>query len=86
MDEAKICENCKYYRKHYFLFKGRFTATFSGHCITNRNRPSVKFNQCCNKWELAENRETRQAEDIKKILLRAAKQINEIAKILKTKD
>ena len=79
-----FCENCNYFRMHYFLFKGILIPTHNGHCLFSRRIGLVDYHNSCDKLKADKNIQSQQSEAIEKILLRTAKQIEEIAAILKT--
>lgn len=83
MDRKFFCLNCTYFKQHYYWNIDRLTAAVSGHCSARIKKPLVHDNDFCNKWELAENQTEQLNDDITKILRRTAKQINDIAAILK---
>ena len=71
MDEQKdkCCENCKFYRTHYIIFRTKLTE-FGGHCTNDLIcRPSSKYKfQPLTDCDLWESNETQIAENKKRIV------------------
>ena len=83
MNKDFSCGNCKYFMQHYYWFKYKLKNAYSGHCVGHRKPRLVEVNGYCDKWELTETGQQPQKANIENILLQMAKQVEDIAAILK---
>lgn len=77
------CQNCKHFVQHCYWRKDKLKIACSGHCLGYNRLRLVFETDFCNRWEITEISETEFYEKIEEYLQRAAKQINDIAAILK---
>lgn len=85
----KTCKNCKYVRQHYSVFDGMFSPVPNAfHCAhRDKVRKSVfdncvKNNVACKYWEQYEIRKEEIKRDIKNILIRLSKQLDNVIQVL----
>ena len=81
--EEKNCELCGFYVQHYVKRHNKFRKV-SGYCINKK--PRIKELKPCELWKPDENTEERQKQSICDALRDMAKQIDDIAIILKNED
>jgi len=87
LNENKICENCKFFLQHYVKTKLKLRPINCGQCVSNKYRGKLKNKKpsdtACDFWENIDIKDETK-EVIKTALKNMAKQINEIAFILKS--
>lgn len=84
--EEKVCGNCKNYIQHYVIHKAHLLET-KGHCTKCKPKANTitfidKKQKSCEKWEHAEDEETKREESIIKTLREMKKQLSNIALLL----
>lgn len=80
----KSCENCSFYIQHYVKRNIEYMKTASGHCGKRKaNGQYRNVDKPCEFWEINGGQEEKRQTIIKVVLKDMARQINEIAAILK---
>ena len=82
MDE-KICKNCKHYVLYYCNVTGTFRQISIGHCLLDNRKKRIYCYSTCDKWESSEEAKNKRHENIEKTLRDMAKDLSQIAQILK---
>lgn len=89
MEIENTCQNCKYYVKHYQIYKGvRLRYTGSGHCACEKttcyaSRKRIEKNIPCQYWEQVAS-STVTTENVQNVIKEIKLKLDEIALILKT--
>ncbi|MDE6356192.1 MAG: hypothetical protein K2L67_03010 [Clostridia bacterium] len=86
-DKEKICKNCNYFSRHYFIFHDYLRPTESGHCLNTKTHYTKTHRKsstpACENWQPAENN-AEQPERIEKTIRNMAKHLSQILLILKS--
>lgn len=86
--EEQKCRNCKYFIKHCMNIYGKFKPLVDGHCINcevpkHISSKLIDKNKVCERWGPIQLQIEERREYIGKILKSMAKDISDIAQILK---
>lgn len=89
MADSKICQECKYFVKHFANYGGYYyLITGSGHCVNlnlclSESAKRIKSNLTCEFWEPMQIQIEERRDFFKDTLRKMAECIDEIAMILK---